>query len=405
MSSKKENWLLLTLALLQFTNIVDFMIIMPLGKMLMRTLDINTREFGLIVSSYTFSAGISGFLAMFYIDWFDRKAVLTSIYTGFLVGTLLCGLAESYEMLLAARVLTGAFGGVLGALSLSIVSDVIPLERRASAMGKVMAAFSAASVLGVPLGIFLANYWNWHFPFFFLAGLGLPVWLLIVKNIPNLKDHLTEKKSNPLQTLKSIFEVSNHWKALFFGFILMLGHFSIIPFISPYMVSNVGFTEKQLTWIYFVGGLLTLFTSPLVGKMADKYGRFRMYAVFAAFCCLPIFLITHLGPSPIWQALIVSGLFFIATGGRMVPMQAMVSAAVNPKIRGSFMTLNASIQQLTAGLASLIASQIITEKVVDGHVYLVHYDWVGYGAILFSLLGIWVASRLKTVPQSVAIVQ
>lgn len=400
MSSKKENWLLLTLALLQFTNIVDFMIIMPLGKMLMRTLNINTQEFGLIVSSYTFSAGISGFLAMFYIDWFDRKAVLRNMYTGFIIGTLLCGLANNYEMLLAARVLTGAFGGVLGALSLSIVSDVIPLERRASAMGKVMAAFSAASVLGVPLGIFLANYWDWHFPFFFLAGIGLPVWLLIMKNIPNLTGHLSEKKSNPIQTLQGIFEVRNHWKALFFGFILMLGHFSIIPFISPYMVSNVGFSEKQLTWIYFVGGLLTLFTSPLVGKLADKYGRFRMYAIFAAFCCLPIFLITNLGPSPIWKALIVSGLFFIATGGRMVPMQAMVSAAVSPKIRGSFMTLNSSVQQLTAGLASLIASQVITEKVVDGHMSLVHYDWVGYGAIVFSLLGIWVASQLKTLPQS-----
>ncbi len=401
MSSEKENWLLFTLALLQFTNIVDFMIIMPLGKMLMRTLSINTLEFGFIMSSYTFSAGISGFLAMFYIDWFDRKAVLRNMYTGFLLGTLMCGLANSYEMLLAARVLTGAFGGVLGALSLSIVSDVIPLERRAAAMGKVMAAFSAASVLGVPLGIFLANYWNWHFPFFFLAALGLPVWFLIVRNIPNLTSHLTLERSNPFQTLKAIFEVRNHWKALFFGFILMLGHFSIIPFISPYMVSNVGFSEKQLTWIYFVGGLLTLFTSPLVGKLADKYGRFRMYAIFAAFCCLPIFLITHLGPTPIWQALIVSGLFFIATGGRMVPMQAMVSAAVNPKIRGSFMTLNASIQQLTAGLASLIASRIITENVIDGHVYLLHYDWVGYGAIAFSLLGIYVASKLKTVPQSI----
>lgn len=401
MSSKKENWLLLTLALLQFTNIVDFMIIMPLGKMLMRTLSINTQAFGLIVSSYTFSAGISGFLAMFYIDWFDRKAVLKIIYSGFILGTLLCGLANSYEMLLAARILTGAFGGVLGALSLSIVSDVIPLERRAAAMGKVMAAFSAASVLGVPLGIFLANYWNWHFPFFFLAALGLPVWLLIFKHVPSLTDHLTKERSNPIQTLQGIFEVKNHWKALFFGFILMLGHFSIIPFISPYMVSNVGFTEKQLTWIYFVGGLLTLFTSPLVGKLADKYGRFRMYAIFAASCCFPIFLITNLGPTPIWQALIVSGLFFIATGGRMVPMQAMVSAAVNPKIRGSFMTLNASVQQLTAGLASLIASRIITENKVDGHVYLVHYDLVGYGAIVFSLLGIWVASQLKTVPQTI----
>jgi predicted MFS family arabinose efflux permease len=272
-------------------------------------------------------------------------------------------------------------------------------------MGKVMAAFSAASVLGVPMGIFLANYWDWHFPFFFLAALGLPVWILIVKNIPNLTGHLTERKNKPLQTLRGIFEVRNHWKALFFGFILMLGHFSIIPFISPYMVSNVGFSEKQLTWIYFVGGLLTLFTSPLVGKLADKYGRFQMYAVFAAICCLPIFLITNLGPTPIWQALIVSGLFFIATGGRMVPMQAMVSAAVNPKIRGSFMTLNASVQQLTAGLASLIASQVISEKVVDGHVYLVHYDWVGYGAIIFSLLGIGVASQLKTVPQTIVQVE
>jgi predicted MFS family arabinose efflux permease len=288
---KNERILLITLAAINFTNIMDFMIMMPLGPQLIRYFDITPQQFTLLVSAYTFSAGISGFFAAFIVDRFDRKSFLRFLFFGFLVGTLACGLAPTYELLLTARIFTGVFGGVLGAIILAIVGDVIPFEKRGQAMGMIMAAFSVASALGVPFGIFLANMFSWHAPFIFLAIFGLPVMFLIWKYIPSITAHIHNKdvRPNPIAILRAITSDPNQRKAITLMMVLMFGHFSIIPLLSPFMVSNVGFEEYQLTYIYAIGGILTIFSSPLIGKWADKYGKRKIFTIFISLCVIPIF--------------------------------------------------------------------------------------------------------------------
>lgn len=397
----KERVLLLILASALFTHIMDFMIMMPLGPQLMRLFDITPQQFSFLVSCYSFAAGASGILVAFFIDRFDRKSALKIMYIGFTIGTLACAFAPTYSILLFTRSIAGAFGGVLGALILSIVSDAIPLERRAAGIGFVMAAFSVASVFGVPFGLYLASIFSWHAPFLFLGGFSLIVAFFIFQFVPSMTNHLHGENSmqNPLQILKRILGKRNPLIGLLFTSILMFGHFTIIPFIAPYMVGNVGFTEQELTYIYLVGGGLTIFSSPLVGKMADKYGKIRTFTIFGILVLIPVYIISHLEPVPLWQALVVSGLFFILANGRMVPSTTMVTSVVKPENRGSFMSMRSSIQQISSGLAAMLAGSLISETpsvVTEGAKALVGYQNVGYVAIFFSIVALFVAQLLRS---------
>lgn len=390
--NSKERFLLLTLAAINFTNIMDFMIMMPLGPQLMRIFEINTQQFGLVVSSYTFSAGFSGFCTAFFIDKFDRKRFLQVLYAGFLIGTLACGLAHTYELLMVARIFTGLFGGVLGAVILAIVGDVIPFERRGQAMGFVMAAFSIASVLGVPFGLRIANEFGWNTPFILLAVLALPVQFFIYKFVPNLSAHTQAgKEVNVLQVVKNITSSSNQRKAITLMMVVMFGHFSIIPFLSPYMVSNVGFTESQLEQIYFFGGLSTIVTSPLIGKLADKIGKLKVFTIFVSISCIPVLFITHMPRVDIWIALIATSVFFAVSSGRFIPAQAMVTATVEPKNRGSFMSIVSSMQQLSAGLASYIAGLVVVKQ-ANGE--MLNYNWVGVMSVIAAIITLFLVRRI-----------
>lgn len=396
----KERILLLVLSAALFTHIMDFMIVMPLGPQLMRLFDITPQQFSFLVSAYTFTAGASGFVAAFFIDRFDRKLSLLFVYFGFTIGTLACAFAPSYAVLLITRSIAGAFGGVLGALVLSIVSDAIPLERRAAGIGFVMASFSVASVFGVPFGLYLATLFSWHAPFLFLGGLGVVINVLIFFFVPVMKGHIRtgEDRIKPLEMIKTIFGRRNPVMGLLFTSILMFGHFTIIPFIAPYMVGNVGFTEQELTYIYLVGGGLTIFSSPMVGRLADRFGRLKIFTIFGFLVLLPILTITHLPQIPLWQALVVSGAFFIMANGRIVPSTTMVTSVIRPENRGSFMSIRASVQQISSGLAAMLAGFIIAEKpseVIDGAKALINYDYVGYIAVFFSLIAIFVARQLR----------
>lgn len=371
---------------------------MPLGPQLMRLFEIGPKEFSIIVSSYTFSAFASGMLSSLFIDRFDRKKSLMLMYTGFIVGTALCGLSNSYYLLMMARIFTGLFGGVIGATVLSIVGDVIPFERRGQAMGIVMAAFSVASVFGVPFGLFIATHssFGWQAPFLFLALLGSPVLYFINRYLPPINKHLQtgEKREHIFKAISVILEDRNQRKAIFLSMVMMLGHFTIIPFISPSMVANVGFSESQLQYIYLVGGGVTVFTSPYIGKLTDKFGKYKTFAIFASLCAFPVFAITNMPPIHIAYALVVAAIFFILVSGRMIPMQAMITASVNPKYRGSFMSINSSLQQLMAGLGSLLAGMIIVKDEVTGH--LLNYPYVGYFSIFMGIMAIFLARGLRT---------
>ena len=389
---KKEHFLLLILAALQFTNIVDFMIIMPMGDILMKLFNINPSQFSIIVSAYTISAGISGFIGAFLIDRFDRKRSLIIIYIGFILGTLACGLSPTYEFLVLARIFTGMFGGIIGALVLSIVSDVIPVERRSTAMGIVTSAFSLASVLGVPGGLYFANLYNWHAPFFILTGLSTIILVGIFLIVPSIKGHLGGNVRTPAIIIDNLINSKNQQKALLFMFLLLIGKFSVIPFITPFMINNVGLLQSQIPFIYLVGGGVTIISSPLIGKLADKFGRQRVFLYGAIFSLLPIALITNLPRLDLNLVLVLMGIFFIAITGRMIPAMSLMTSIVKPENRGSFMSLSSSMQQMSAGIAAFIAGSIISK---NGEM-LQNYQYVGYLAITATILGIMLSFRLKT---------
>ena len=390
---KNERFLLFTLAAINFTNIMDFMIMMPLGPQLMRLFSITPQQFGLIVSSYTFSAGTSGLLATFFIDRFDRKNALLFFFAGCIAGTFACGFAQSYAQLVAARVFTGMFGGILGALVMSIIADIIPMERRGAAMGILTSGFSVASVFGVPFGLFIANLSDWHAPFLFLGAMGSLIFFFIRKYVPNVNEHIQSKEDrpDPFQVIMAILTDKEQVKALMLMMALMLGHFCIVPFISPYMVANVGFSDGDLTYIYLIGGAFTIFTSPLIGKWSDKYGKLKIFTLFVILCWIPAIGITHMPRIPLVAALAVTSLFFIFSGGRFIPAQAMVSGVVKPATRGSFMSFSSSTQQMMAGVASYLAGVMVT-KAPDGT--LQGYNYVGYVSVALTLLCIFLARRL-----------
>ncbi|MBC5772493.1 MFS transporter [Pontibacter sp. KCTC 32443] len=391
----REGLLIFTLAAIQFTHMMDFVIMMPLGPQLMRVFNISPSEFGLLVSAYTFSAAVAGFLSALFIDRFDRKHAMLGLYLGFTLGTLACALAPGYTLLLVARVVAGAFGGVLGALILAVIGDAIPEERRGAATGKVMAAFSVASIAGVPVGLYLASISSWHAPFYLLAGLSFLVLLASFKLLPPMRGHLTNAvKQNPFLVLKEILQKRNLQWAMALMITLTMSGFLVVPFISPYMVANVGFSETELSYIYLFGGIATVFTSQWAGRLADKHGKHKVFIISALLSLIPILLITNLPPVPHYMALMVTTVFFIFFGARFVPAMSLITSSVEPKLRGSFMSINSSVQQLSAGVAAFL-SGLIVQEAADGK--LLHFNWDGVLACLITLVTIWAVRYIKTV--------
>lgn len=392
---KNEKLLLALLAAVQFTNILDFVIMMPLGPQLMPALHIGTQQFGLVISAYTFSAGVTGFVGAFFLDRFNRKTALLALYLGFGLGTVACALAPTHHWLIAARVLTGAFGGVLGSLVLAIVGDAVPEARRGQAIGVVMGAFSVASVLGVPFGLLLASRFSWHLPFVLLGGLSLVIWAVIYFVMPDLRGHLSarpEPFGERAAAVAGLFRNPSVRAALTLTALLMLGQFTVISFLSPSLVGNVGFANEQLSYVYLVGGALTFFTSPLFGRLADRHGKVRVFTL-ATLATIPVqLIITRLGPTPLPLVLLLTALLFAVMGGRFVPATALATAVVSPRQRGSFMSLNTSVQQLAAGTAAYLAGLLVVQA-PGGR--LLHYEWVGYVAAAANLLSLLVVRRIQ----------
>jgi DHA1 family inner membrane transport protein len=391
----KERVILLLLAAINFTHILDFMIMMPLGNYLMPYFNISSQQFSMLVAAYTFSAGVSGFLAAFFVDRFDRKQVLLLGYSGFLIGTLCCALSPTYQFLLLSRIFAGVFGGLIGAQVLSIVADLIPYERRGTAMGIIMAAFSVASVFGVPFSLYLSNIFNWHGPFFFVAGLGVILIPFLIKYLPKMDGHLNGRKSikvNPLVLLKDIGKDRNQLLALALSASIMLGHFMIIPFLNPFLEFNKGFSKSQTPIVYMVGGALTLILSPFFGKIADKVGKHRLFIFMALTAIIPIALITNLPNIPFYLVLCVTGFWFVVSSGRTIPAQALISNVVATERRGSFLSINSSIQQIFVGLASVIAGLVVVKTPSNA---IEHYEITGYISIAVTLVSIFVITRLN----------
>lgn len=392
----RERRLLLVLAGIQLTHILDFMIVMPLGPQLLRTLDISTNEFGLLLSSYTFTAAVSGVLAALYIDRFDRRSLVLTLYMLFIVATLACGLAPGYWSLLLARAAAGAFGGILGAIVQVVIADVVPFERRGRAMGKIMAAFAMASVAGVPLGLLLAEHvpqLGWRAPFFFIVLLALGIWFAARGALPSLRGHIEEARGrNAVHQMLGVVRERAHLQAYAFIALSMMTGFLVIPYIALYYVANLGMSESFITLVYLVGGGATLFSSQWIGKQADRHGKLRTFRWVASAAFVPILITTHLVPLPAWIILANATVFFVLVSGRMIPGMAMATSVAAPGVRGSFMSLGSSVQMAASGLAALLAGLIISR---DAAGQLVHYNLVGYLAVACGLASLWLATRLR----------
>ncbi|MEM1216057.1 MAG: MFS transporter [Bacteroidota bacterium] len=392
----RENLLIFQLAVIQFTHIVDFMIMMPLGKQFMELYGVSPQQFSMLVSAYAGMAFVAGLAASLYIDRFDRRDALLFLYTGFILGTFGCGLADSYHLLLLARSFTGAFGGVLGALVLAIVADVVPLERRGAAMGKIMLAFSTASIFGVPAGIYLAARHGIRLPFLAIASISTVFFFLAWYSVPKLRAHLqpTASPKAPAALVSDLTANRNQLLALLFSFVLVVGHFAIIPFIAPYMEMNIGFTADQVALLYAIGGTVTVVFMPLFGYLGDRFGHIRIFSLASIGALASIYLVTNLTTVPLWIALLVSASFFMVASGRNIPATTLITSVVQPANRGSFMSIRASFNEAALAISSFVAGLLIT-KHPDGS--LGNYEQVGYLAIGMSIVAIFLARKLKMV--------
>lgn len=392
---RSKNFILIALASVQFTNIMDSMIMMPLGKVFMEEFSINPQQFSFLVGAYALGAFITNLAGIFFLDVYDRKRALLVTYAGFLIGTFLCALCYSFELLVAVRFLTGLFGGLIGAIVLSIASDLFKYEERGKAMGAVMAGFSAAAALGLPFGLLISYNFSWHYAFYFIALFGVPVWLGIYFKFPKIADHIKLSNNNrKIESLTFILKDSNQVMALVLGIVLVFGHFLTIPFIAPYMELNVGFSEHDMILMYLIGGGLTVFSSPLFGKLVDRYGALRMYIIILFISCVPTLWVTQLLGATVTTALIATSLFFVFGSGRIIAPQTMISAVISAETRGSFMSCKAAFQQLAIFLATILGGFIVSEQ-VDGS--LTNYHWMGYLSVAVLIPTILIARRLKVV--------
>jgi MFS transporter, DHA1 family, inner membrane transport protein len=393
--TRKERIILFLLACLNFTHILDFMIMMPLGNYLIPYFKITAMNFSILVASYSISAFISGLAIAMIIDRFDRKRSLIIAYIGFLLGTLACGFAPTYGLLLAARILAGLFGGIIGAQVFSIVADLFTYERRGRAMAAVMSAFAAASILGVPISLYLTNLFkfNWHVPFILIGSLGIIFVPFIIRVVPKMRGHINidKEKASLFKALITVCKIPAQRSALIFSGLLMMGHFLIIPFINPYMEFNKGFSKDLTPMIYLFGGIASFIAAFFLGRFSDKAGKLPVFSWSVFFSLFMVMLITSMPNVPFSIVLVFFAIWFILATGRAVTAQAMISEVVKADQRGSFMSVNGSIQQLGSGIAALAAGSIvITEK--SGRI--INYNWVGYLSILVLLLSLIVGRRV-----------
>ena len=385
--TRKEKIIILLLASVNFTHILDFMIMMPLGNYLMPFFHITPKQFSVLVGSYPITAFVSGFSAAFFVDRFDRKKVLVFAFIGFLIGTLACGLAPSFGLLLAARILTGLFGGLIGAQVLSIVADLFGYERRGAATGAVMSSFAIASTIGVPFALYLSNIFSWHAPFIFVAIFGTVLLPLLVKFIPGMSEHMQPKDEDAhrFQVLLNVVGNREQRLALLFSALIMMGHFLIIPFINPFLEFNKHYSRDLTPLIYFFGGVSSFIAAFALGRFSDKVGKLRVFSWSVLFSFGMVWIITNLPVLPFSIVIVFFAIWFVVATGRAVTAQAMISNVVKQGQRGSFMTFNSSVQQLGTGLASLVSGFIVYKDSV-GKLY--RYEWVGYLSIIVLLVGL-----------------
>lgn len=374
--TKYQVFIIAILALLQFTIILDFMVISPLGAILLPQLNITTSQFGLVVSAYAFSAGISGLLAAGFADKFDRKKLLLFFYSGFVLGTLFCGLAPNFHMLLLARIVTGLFGGVVGSISMAIITDIFAMNLRGRVMGFVQMAFAVSQVLGIPIGMYLADKIGWHSPFIMIVILSGSILLAIAKWMQPVNKHLLVKQeSNAFKHLTKTVSNKNYIIAFVTTGMLSMGGFLLMPFSSAFLVNNVGIPQAKLFLVFMITGASSIVIMPLIGKLSDKVGKLNMFTAGTILAIIMVIIYTNLSVEPLWVVVVINAIMFAGIMSRMIPSQALMTAIPQMQDRGAFMSINSSLQQIAGGVASVVAGLIVVQK-TNGP--LQHYNTLGY---------------------------
>lgn len=372
-----QKFVVALLAFLQFTIILDFMIMAPLGALMMPALKMEPSQFGVVVSAYAFSAGISGILASGFADRFDRKKFLLFFYVGFIVGTLLCAIAPNYHFMVAARIVTGLFGGVIGSVVLAIAADLFDLSLRGRVMGYIQTAFAASQILGLPAGLYISNLWGWHAPFFMIVAVSVLVGAVIIIYLKPIDAHLKTVRvdHNALNHMVTTVSNTKYLFAFAATAFMSIGGFMLMPFGTDFTVNNLKLTMADLPLIYLVTGIATIFIGPLVGKMSDSFGKLRTFVFGAVLSAVMVVYYTNMGPSSLMTVMIVNTVMFVGIFSRMIPSQALMSALPTPADRGAFMAISSSLQQISGGIAAVIAGYIVV-KMPDG--VLEHFDILGY---------------------------
>jgi len=393
--SSYQVFVIVLLALTQFTVVLDFMVMSPLGDMLMKNMHLTPKQFGFAVSGYAFSAGIAGLLTAGFADKFDRKKLLLFFYIGFIVGTLFCGLSHSYNMLLAARIVTGLFGGVIGSISMAIVADLFPIEKRGRVMGFMQMGFGASQVLGIPISLYLANAWGWQSPFLMIVGLAAVVWIMVMIKMQPITKHL-EIKTDRNAFAHLLHTISNrHYRIGFLATaFLSLGGFMMMPWGSTFSINNLKVTQHQLPLLFMVAGISSLIIMPIIGKISDRIDKFKLFVIASIWMMVMVIIYTNLTPVPFWIILTMNIFFMMGIMSRMIPAMALTSSLPQMQDRGAFMSINASLQQIAGGLAAAVGGMIVVQK--DKFSPLQHYDTLGYVIVGLTIICVYMVYRVNT---------
>lgn len=392
--SAHQVLVIVLLAMTMFTVVLDFMVMSPLGDMLMKSMSLTTTQFGAAVSAYAFSAGISGLLTAGFADRFDRKRLLLFFYVGFIVGTLACGLTRSYEMLLIARIVTGLFGGVIGSISMAIVADLFPMTQRGRVMGFLQMGFGASQVLGIPISLFIANIWGWQSPFLAIVGISIVIWLLIMVRMRPIREHLAAKvEKNPISHLLKTIRTGKYQVGFATTALLSIGGFMMMPWGSAFAINNLHVTPEQLPFLFVVSGIAALIVMPTVGRLSDKYDKVRIFTIASVWMSIMVVIYTNLVPIPFVFILLMNVLFMAGLLSRMTPAMALISALPSMSDRGAFMSINSSLQQMAGGVAALFGGLIVVQK--DQFSPLEHYNTLGYIIVFLSVGCIFMVDRVS----------
>ena len=388
-----EMFLIAILTFLQFTIILDFMVLSPLSAILLPELDISPAQFSLVVSVYAISAGISGLLAAGFADKYDRKKLLLVFYAGFILGTFLCGFAPDYISLLIARVITGIFGGVIGSIIFAITTDIFKLQVRGRVMGFIQMAFAASQVLGIPVGLYLSNKTNWHAPFILIASISVLVFVIIIWKVKPVTEHLAIKRNiTSFQHFKLTISKKRYLSGFAATTLLATGGFMLMPFGSAFTVNNLKIELDHLPLIYVITGLFTIVAGPIIGRFSDRIGKYNMFIAGSILSMIMVVIYCNLGATPLWAVIMINVILFIGISSRIISASALMSAVPEPADRGAFMGINSSVQQFSGGIAAFFAGLIIVQ---EDSGYLDHYDWFGYVVVVAMIITVFMLSFIN----------